>query len=89
MGKLINVADCPKEKYIDLFEPDGTLIVRTNDVLTMDWVRLQIKNKAIKGCYAVFDGETIRIDENGRFLVKEYPKDFTGDLYMKIMEDLL
>lgn len=63
--KPIDMKKCPCEKYVDIFYPDGTLIVHTNNRLVYDWVRLQIKEKQLIGCYLMFQGQRISLDRNG------------------------
>lgn len=60
----IDMSKCPVEEYIDMYYPDGTLIVHTNSDLTYNYVRTEIKEKQPKGCYIVFKGEKIRLDRN-------------------------
>ena len=78
----IDMSKCPVEEYLDMYYPDGTLIVHTNSYLTYNYVRAEIKEKQLKGCYIMFKGQKIRLDRNG---TEEY---FPDGMMDKVTEQL-
>jgi hypothetical protein len=62
---IINERDCPKNDWVEIFDNEDKIITRTNLDLEFNWVRAEIKEKKLKGCYLVFRGERIEINENG------------------------
>jgi hypothetical protein len=62
----------PKEKvFIKIYNPDNTLLIETPDEILLDHIRVQIKEKKLKGFYITFTSNKrlvrMDIDENGRF----------------------
>ena len=55
---------------VELYNPDGVLLGSFNQYETLD-IRVQIKQKKLKGYYIVFNGDKIRIDRNGN--LESYP----------------
>lgn len=75
MDKLhpIDLEKCPKNHPAKIFYEDGTLIVETADETTFNYVRAEIKEYQIRGCYIEYKGQKIRVDRNGT--PEEYPDD--------------
>lgn len=71
-SNVIDLKECPYNEYVKIYDSEGKLICWTNDDLQYDWVRARIKEKKLKGCYLIFRGERIEINEYGCPL--EYPK---------------
>ena len=82
----INLEDCPKNEYVDVYYSDGTLLAHTNDELEFNWIRLQIKKKGLSGCYIVFRGEKYEIDKYG---VLEYQPLGCFDSLEMVLDELL
>ena len=77
--KKIEVPKC------DLYSPDDTHLGKLNEYEFLD-ARVQIKEKQLKGYYAVFNDKKIRIDRNGT--LEEYPIgmfDQIGYLYCRLL----
>lgn len=80
-----------KEPEIEILNPDGHIIVKTNNELVFDWFRLQIRKKKLEG-YKIRteDNEIYPIFPDGSYntvykTLDEYP----GSKHMKIVMDLL
>lgn len=58
---LIDMTQCPIEEEVSIYYPDGKLIVRTNNELEFNYVRLQIAINSIEGCYLYFKNEKFEI----------------------------
>ena len=80
-----------EEPEIEILNPDGHIIVKTNNELVFDWFRLQIKKKKLEGykirtednqIYPIFPDGTYNTIYN---TLDEYP----GFVHMQIIEDLL
>lgn len=69
----IDISKCPKNHPAKIFYADGTLIVETADELMFNYVRAEIKEHQIKGCYIEYKGQKIRIDREGN--IEDYPDD--------------
>lgn len=70
-SKLIDSDACPSNEHVEIYDNEDNLIVRTNSDLEFNWVRAEIKEKNLKGCYLIFRGKKIEINENGDLV--EYP----------------
>lgn len=64
-SNLIDINNCPQNEYVKLFDNENKLICETNSDLEFDWVRARIKELGLKGCYLIFRGERIEINEYG------------------------
>jgi len=75
--KKINLRKCPREPFVRMYAPDGTLVVRTNMENKFNWVLLQVKNMGAEGYYILTEDD-IRIDisSSGRLI---HPKNFPVD----------
>lgn len=80
-----------KEPEIEILNPDGHIIVKTNNELVFDWFRLQIKKNKLEG-YKIRtkDNNIYSIFPDGSYntvytTFDEYP----GFEHMKIVMDLL
>jgi hypothetical protein len=82
----IDMSQCPVEKPVKIFDPDGKLLVETNDIVTYTWVRTQIKEKKLYGYYIEFEGMKIHIDARGTEAY--FPKGMM-DLYTDLMFELI
>ena len=58
----IDILKCPKNQPAKIFYTDGTLIVETADETMFNYVRAEIKEHQIRGCYIEYKGQKIRID---------------------------
>jgi len=70
-SSIIDKINCPVNEYVEIYDNENNLIIRTNSDLEFNWVRAEIKEKNLKGCYLIFRGEKIEINENGDLV--EYP----------------
>lgn len=82
----IDMSQCPVEKCVKIFEPDGKLLVETNDIITYTWVRTQIKEKKLYGYYIEFEDMKINIDARG---TEAYFPEGMMDLHTKLMFELI
>ena len=80
-----------EEPEIEIINPKGHIVVRTNSELVFDWYRLQIKKKKLEG-YKIRteDNKIYPIFPDGTYntlyhTLDEYP----GSVHMQIIEDLL
>lgn len=89
---MININNIPVEPMVTVLSPDGYEIIITNNVTTFTWIRLEIKKSKLKG-YKVktADGEIFDIRPNGKIYDGDYrwPKSLTGDVYDKLLHDLI
>jgi hypothetical protein len=63
--RAIDISKCPKNIPVKIYDANDELIVETDDDLVFNWVRAEIKEKQLSGCYIIFQGEKIRVDRNG------------------------
>ena len=82
----IDMSQCPEEKYVKIYKPNGELLVETNQYTTYLWVRTQIKKNQLRNYYIEFEGEKIRIDPRGT--ESDYP-DGMMDLASKLLLELI
>lgn len=61
-----------KDQMVDIYAPDGTLLGRTDNLLSFTDLRIQIMEAKVYGYYIMFEGQKVYIDENGR--LPEWPK---------------
>lgn len=89
---MIDVNNIPTEPTIAILNPDGSALIITNNVTTFTWIRLEIKKNKLKG-YKVktANGEIFDIQSNGKIYDEDYhwPKNLTGDVYDKLLVDLI
>ena len=69
---LIDINKCPMNEYVNIYDNEDNLICHTNDDLQFNWVRAEIKEKKLKGCYLIFHDQKIEISEYGD--PYEYPR---------------
>lgn len=62
---IIDLGKCPKNEYVDIYYPDGTLIAHTNNDLEFSWILLQIGELELEGCYIEFNGQRENIEKGG------------------------
>lgn len=67
----IDIEKCPKNHPAKIYYPDGTLIVETDDERIFNYVRAEIKEHELVGCYIEYKGQRIRIDYKGN--LENYP----------------
>ena len=82
----IDISKCPKDKPAKIFYPDGELIVETDNPIVFEWIRLQIKEQQLSGCYIEFEDYRLTIDRNGT--LSDYPEGLF-DTYQKILIQLI
>ena len=70
-SNIIDELKCPKNEYVDIYDNEDRRITRTNEDVTFNWVRAEIKEKQLKGCYLIFHGQRINIDHAGNLY--DYP----------------
>jgi hypothetical protein len=54
-----------KDESVEVFKPNGELLVKTDNVLVFNEILVQINQKSISGYHIVFRGERYDIDKNG------------------------
>lgn len=64
----------PTDKVVTVLNPDGSVLVETDNMLLFDSIRVQIAEQKLTGYSCLFEGKTIKIDKNGR--CDSYPKGF-------------
>ena len=62
---LIDINKCPMNDYVNIYDNEDNLICHTNDDLQFNWVRAEIKEKKLKGCYLIYKDQKIEISEHG------------------------
>jgi hypothetical protein len=85
-SSVIDINKCPYNEIVDIYDNEDKLIAHTSSDLHYDWVRARIKEKKLKGCYLIFRGERIEINEYGCPL--EYPNGMF-DNHSKALCDLV
>lgn len=68
---MIDISECPKNKYVRIFRPDGVLLVKTRNELMFQFIRVKIKEQQVDGYYLIFKGQKITIDRNG--MLSDWP----------------
>jgi hypothetical protein len=56
----------PSDEVVTVYNPDGSKLVTTNDVLLFDHIRCQIKSMKAEGYSVQFKDIRIKIDSEGR-----------------------
>lgn len=56
---------CIRNKPVRIFNPDGSLLCETDNLLQFNDIRIQIKDQKLEGYYLEFEGEKSIIDSNG------------------------
>ncbi len=82
----IDLDKYPKQEEFEVYYPNGELIVKSDDILLLHYIRTQIKENDIKGCYIIFKNEKITIDREGN--LSHYPKGFDeviSDIFLKLV----
>lgn len=80
--EIRNLRDNP----VELWNPEDQNVGTIDNILDFYDVRVQIKNLKLSGYYFAFDGETIKIDENGE--CERYPEGFF-DMFTGIAINLI
>ena len=64
---MLNLKDIPVESTVDVLDPNGDVIITTNNPTTLTYIRLEIKKNHLKG-YSVrkHNGEVEPILPNGK-----------------------
>ena len=83
----IDITQCPQEEYVDIYNPDGTLLVHTNNLLLFDWICLQIKKRQETGYTVKFDNKIIEVDKNGA--LQDYPDGIIGSKMTDVLLELV
>jgi len=93
MAYKIDLSKIPTECYVDIIDPDGNVIIHTNNVVTFDWIRLEIKKNKLEGyTMRCENGKIYPIFSNGtlRSLYNNPPEGLLpGEKWMDIVEGLL
>lgn len=67
MSKLdFKLDQAPKNIPVDVYYPDGTLLITTDNDLIFDYVRNIICDNQVEGFYVIFKGERYDILPSGR-----------------------
>lgn len=89
---MINLRNIPVEPTVTILNPDGSELITTNNVTTFTCIRLEIKNNKLSG-YKVRseDGSVYDIRTNGKIYNADlhWPKGLTGDVYDKLLMELI
>lgn len=56
----------PVDNFAKIFNPDGSLLIETNNLLLFSHIRVQIKENELEGYSVQYQDEIIPIDKNGR-----------------------
>lgn len=64
MDKIKFDFNVPQDPYVELYDPEGNLILRTNDEKKFLWVCCQIKDASADGYYVVVPEEMEKIRKN-------------------------
>ena len=82
----IDINKFPGHPYFEVYYPDNVLIYKGDNILMMHWIRTQIKEYGIYGCYIKYNNETITIDHMGN--LSHYPEGFDNlitDIFMRLV----
>ena len=85
----LDAVHIPSEPTVDVYDPDGFLLCRTDDPIRFMRIRLGIKKLGLKG-YTVKtgSGDVHEIAANGK--VVDYPDGkLPGDIYGAILQELV
>lgn len=89
---MIDVSNAPVEPTVTVINPDGSELITTNNVTTVTWIRLEIKRNHLCG-YKIKNasGGIFDIQPNGKLYDGDcrYPKDLTGDVYDRLLINLV
>lgn len=85
----IDLNTVPVEHFVDIYNPDGSLLIRTNDILTFDYIRVQIKRAHAEGFkMKTDDGYFHEILPNGSIRYS-HNSPLPGDTWEEIIDELL
>lgn len=70
---MIDITKCPTEDYVDVYNPNGTVLVRTNDEVMFSYIRHEIAKNRYEGYYVVFHDKKSMINHYG--VVEDWDKD--------------
>ena len=86
----IDLSNLPEEPCIDILDPEGNVIWHGNNVLHLDYIRVQIKENKLTGYKIRTErNNTYDIDEHGRFTDFTEDGEIPGDLWVKQALELL
>ena len=85
----IDLNNIPVEPTVTIFNPDGSELITTNNPTALQYIRLQIKQKKLKG-YKILThkGRVIEIKSNGKLEVwpgDEVPGEIFDQLTMSLI----
>ena len=63
-SKVIDINKCPMNDYVNIYDNENNLICHTNSDLEFNWVRAEIKEKKLKGCYLIYKDQKIEMQIN-------------------------
>lgn len=83
----IDISQCPKDSSCQIYCPDGTLLVETDQELMFNYIRCEIAKTGQEGYYIIFNGE--RRDINRFGVVEDYPDGLFESGYKLASETLM
>lgn len=78
----INMAECPKNQMVSVYDSNNNLLTETDSDLTFTWIRSQIHKKGLKGYYIVYNNVRYDIDHRGNL-------NWPDGLFEKILDCML
>ena len=87
---VIDLSNIPIEPFVEVYDSENHLIVRTCSPTTLAYIRVQIKTKSLNGYYLITKkGVRVNIDKFGRII--DWPDDnsIPGDMYEEQLVNLL
>lgn len=87
---VLDLSNIPVEPFVEVYDNENNLIVRTCSPTTLAYIRVQIKTKSLEGYYLVTkNGARVNINKFGR--IDDWPDDklIPGDMYEEQLIKLL
>lgn len=89
---MINISNMPVEPTITILNPDGSVLITTNNITTFTYIRLEIKKNKLTG-YKVktTNGDIFDIQSNGKIYNENHhwPVGMTGDVFDSLLVELI
>lgn len=92
----INLDNIPSEPTVTILNPDGSVLITTNDLTTFTYIRSEIKTKQLIGYKIRFaDGRVHDIRKDGKIFIIDkdgypvWPDGTPGDVYEKLLYILI
>lgn len=85
---MINLNNIPVEPTVTVLNPDGSELITTNNITTLTWIRLEIKNSKLSG-YKVRTNDGVLLDIRSNGKIDAWPENMTGFVFDKLLMNLI